>query len=135
MGWFLTLILDSTDSRLKSWNQELAAECRITILLPRNNNRVVGSDAVNALYLTYATSCSVGKITIYLISASGHIREAAAIAIDFHHYAVRWRCDHDLFLRFPSGSWSQSIFSKHKGSRGAWTAVGILFCYLFSITQ
>lgn len=61
----------------------------ITILLPRNNNRVVGSDAVIALYLTYATSYSVGKITIYFISVSGYIREAAAIAIEFHHYAVR----------------------------------------------
>lgn len=103
--------------------------CRmsITILLLRNNNRVVGSDAVLPPHLKYATSCSVGKITIYLISASGHIREAAAIAIDFHHYAVRWSCDRDLFLRVPSGSWSQSIFSKHTGSRGLEWLLGSYF--------
>lgn len=100
----------------------------ITILLPRNKNCVVGSDSVIALYLTSATSYSVGKITIYLISASSDIREAAAIAIDFHHYAVQWSCDRDLFR----AAHDHNLFSANIQGAGAleWLLGSYIVIYL-----
>lgn len=134
MGRFLILILESTDSRLKSWNRELAAECR------------------SQFFCQEITIASLGQMQ--WLHSILRMQQAAAWQDHYlFHFCQRphtgsggnsnWisprRCAVKLRSRSIS-AYSERLmitifFSKHTGSRGAWMAVGILLCYLFSVTQ
>lgn len=70
---------------------------------------------------------------LWYFPASGHVQEAAAIAIDFRRHAERWCWDRDLFLCVLSGTMAIAFYFRwlqHTGSLDCCWVLILFICLL-----